>query len=357
MYAAVSHSSWYRKATRLVRRTALATPLVLAIGLLPQASADVPHLDPAALPRGADPAVAHLVRDTIRDGADTIPATRRGEHEALWVVDGGYLVRDYNVGPRSLIRVVFISRAGERREVARSHDWIEVAVAPSGATYAYRRTSSPESLRSVVTVERPSGRVVAEREFRLANLVGLSRHRVLLGRRLRWHDPATVWWNYERNHVRRIYGQAATRADIRHDKVVFNTSSIGDFCNRVAVLSRPGRTLWRSCRMVPHQWSPNGVRAIATHTYFDAAGTDRWWVVGGRTGERRSRVTGRLDWRAVWEDDQHYLTLAQSDAGQAAIVRCDLTGACERASRLWNVPVPSDPSLFYDAPPVVLAER
>lgn len=351
-------SSWHRRTRRLVRRAALATALVVTVGLLPQAAAgDVPHLDPAALPRGADPGVAHLVRDTIRDGAATVPATRRGEHEGLWVVDGGYLLRDYNVGPRSAIRLVFISRSGERREVARSRDWIEVAVSPSGATYAYRRTSSPESLRSVVTVERPSGDVVATREMRLVNLVGLSRHRVLLGRRLLWHDPATVWWNFALGRVRRIHGQAATGADIRHDKVVFNTSSIGEFCNRVAVLSRPARTLWRSCEIVPRQWSPDGSRAIATRTYFDAAGTDRWWVVGGRTGVRRSRVAGRLDWRAVWEDDRHFLTLAQSDTGRAAIIRCDLAGDCERASRLWDVPVPADPSLFYDAPPVVLAER
>lgn len=59
----------------------------------------------------------------------------------------------------------------------------------------------------------------------------------------------------------------------------------------------------------------------------------------------------------MWEDDAHFLTLAQSDAGRAAIIRCDLTGSCERASRLWDVPVPPDPSLFYASPPVVLATR
>ncbi|HET8604612.1 MAG TPA: hypothetical protein VFM09_11835 [Marmoricola sp.] len=339
----------------------------LAVAALAGTAAVVPQVpagaaggavDPAALPRGADPAVAYLVHDTIRDGALRVPATRRGHHNALWVVAGGYVVRDYNVGRRHLVRVVFISRTGARREIARSRDWIPVAVAPSGRRLAFQRPADPTLQRAFVTVENPrSGHVVARREFRLGNLVALAAGRVLLGRRLHWHHPATVWWNYRRGSVRRLYHQAAIGADVRHDKVVFNTSSVADFCNRVAVLSRPARTLWRSCAIYPHQWSPDGRRAIATHTYFDAAGTDRWWVVDGRTAQRQAMITGRLDWNAVWEDNQHFLTSAQSDAGKAAVIRCDLAGSCERASRLWDVPLPAEPSLYYAPPPVVLAQN
>jgi hypothetical protein len=323
----------------------------------PAAGAATAPVDPAALPRGADPAVVHLVRDTIRDGNRRVPATTRGEHDALWVVAGGYLVRDYNVGPRRLTRVVFVSRTGERRVVARSRLWIEVRVSQSGRRIATQVWPNDLTLRSVITVSRSrTGDVVGRREFRLATLAALTDHRVLVGRRMRWHDPATVWWSYERGTVRRMYHQAAMRADVRHDKVVFDRSDDGEFCNRVAVLSRPARTLWRSCRIYPHQWSPDGTRAIATHTYFDAAGTDRWWVVDGRTAQRQARITGRLDWDAVWEDDQHFLTKAQSEEGKAAVIRCDLSGACERASRLWDVPLPED-SLYYASPPVVLADR
>lgn len=49
--------------------------------------------------------------------------------------------------------------------------------------------------------------------------------------------------------------------------------------------------------------------------------------------------------------------MAQSDAGRAAVLRCDLAGTCERASRVWRVPLPSEPSLYYAPPPVVLAGR
>jgi hypothetical protein len=322
---------------------------------LPAAAAP-PGIDPAALPRGDDPGLAYLVRDTIRDGASRVPATTRGRHEALWVVDGGYVVRDYNVGPRRLTRITFISPAGERRVIARSHDWIDVAVSESGARLAFRLSLGPTGQRSVITVQdAATGTVVVHRELRLATLVAVTGSRVLVGRRFHWHHPATQWWNYGSDRLRKIADQAAVGADVRHDKLVLGTPSAGEFCNRVAPLTHPHRTLWRSCAIYPHQWSPDGAGALATHTYFDAAGTDRWWVVDGSTAARQARITGRLDWDAVWEDDGHFLTLAQSDAGKAAIIRCDVTGTCERASRLFDDPLPSEPSLYYAAPPVVLA--
>ncbi len=345
--------------TRTVLIT-MATTAATAAALLPQAAAGVepPHIDPAALPRGADPAVVYMVRDTIRDGDLRVPATRRGDHQALWVVAGGYLVRDVNVGDRGLTRVVYIPRSGERRVVARSGEWLGVAVSANGRTAAVQRSSSSTGARTVISVFHPrSGRVTARRELRLATLVAVTDRRVLIGLRVRWRHPATAWWNFGADRVRRIYHQAAVGADVRHDKVVFDRSSVGEFCNRVAVLSHPARRLWRSCRIYPHQWSPDGRRAIATHTYFDAAGTDRWWVINGRTGHRQAVVTGRLGWDAAWEGNRHFLVIAQSDAGKAAILRCDVTGSCERASRLWDVPVPPDPSVYYAAPPVVLASR
>lgn len=339
---------------------ALVTVLAALGATVPQvpAVAARPHLDPASLPAGAAPRVAHLVGDTIRDGQARIRATTRGEHDALWEVAGGYVVRDHSVGPRDLVRVVLIGDTGARRVLATSRGLVQVAVSPSGRHVALQESSSADELWSTVSViAARSGRVVASRELRLATLAAVTDGRVLLGMRARWRDPATVWWNYEHDQLSRVADQAALSADVRHDRVVFDASRRGEFCRRVAVLTRPAQTLWRSCSSAPRQWSPDGRHALATHTYFDAAGTDRWWVVDGRTGVRRATVTGRLDWDAVWEDATHFLTLAQSDGGRAAIIRCDLSGSCERASRLWDVPVPADPSIYYDAPPVVLATR
>lgn len=346
--------------SRRLAGLALATAALALAGSLAQVpvKASVDHIDPAVLPRGADPAVIHLVRDTIRDGGRRIPATRRGEHEALWAVSGGYIVRDYNVGPRRVNRLVFVDLSGGRREIARSRDWIDVEVSLDGTRLAYQRSLGPTGVRASITVENArSGRVIASRGLRLATLVAVDRTRVLLGRRSHWQNPATEWWNYRRDRLKKIHDQAAVRADLRHDRVVFETPRRGEFCHRVAVLSRPARTLWRSCRISPHQWSPDGQRFIATHTYFDAAGTDTWWVLDARTAEKELRITGRLDWDAVWEDDQHFVTLAQSDEGKSSILRCHVSGECERASRLWEIAVPSEPSLYYASPPVVLGDR
>ena len=94
--------SHHGKRIRIGLRLATAATAAVAFAVLPAfpagadpAHVDPPHVDPAALPRGADPAVVHMVGDTIRDGDRRVPATRRGEHQALWVVSGGYLVRDY----------------------------------------------------------------------------------------------------------------------------------------------------------------------------------------------------------------------------------------------------------------------
>ena len=341
-------------------RVLVLTTICAAVATLlaaPAAPAAPDRIDPAALPRGADPAIAHLVRDTIRDGDVRVPATTRGRHEALWAVAGGYVVRDYNVGPRRMIRVTFVDPAGTRRVVAQSRDWLDVAVSEDGTRLAVRRSLGETGQRSVVTVEVPAtGALLARRTFRLANLVAVTGTRVLIGRRLHWHHPATQWWGYGPDTLRRLADQAALRADVRHDRVAFATTA-GEFCTRVAVLSHPRRTLWRSCDIAAHQWSPDGTLALATHAYFDAAGTDRWWVVDGRTAEPQARIAGRLDWHAAWEDDGHFLTLAQGDSGDAAIIRCDVSGACERASRVWDVPLPTEPSLYYRSPPVVLAER
>ena len=327
-----------------------------AAAIPPAARAD--RVDPAVLPLGAAPRVAHLVDDTIVDGALQVPATRRGSHDALWKVSGGYVVRDHEVGRRLLTRVVFVDPAGARRVIARSRGLIDVEVSTGGGRIAVARPSGPTGERSVITVQEPaSGRVVARREVRLATLVAVTGSRVLLGLRARWHHPRTVWLSVRTGRVRTVVDQAAVAADLGHDRLVLLTPAAGEFCNRVVALSRPRRTLSHSCSTQPRQWSPDGRLALSTWTYFDAAGTNRWWVVDGTTAVPRTRISGRLDWHAVWEDSTHFLVNAQGDAGGAAVVRCDLRGACERATRLWPVPVPSEPSVYYRSPPVVLAQR
>ncbi len=338
---------------RVLAVTALTalTVVTLLSGPVP-ARVRTPHfIDPAQLSRGPDPRVAHLIGDTIVDGHRRVPATRLGDHWGLWTTARGYVVNDY-VEARRVFRLVYVSRSGDKRLIARRGNPAGVAVSPSRRQIAWGQGRAP-----VRVADPDTGRVIARRMFlEYANVVAVSGTRVLLTLQPKEAPATTWWWDYRRNVLSRLSDQGAVGADIRHDRIVLRTGTDGRFCNRVAPLSQPDRTLWSSCRTGPRAWSPDGRRALATWTYFDELGTDRWLTVRDGTGERVARVTGRLDPDAVWEDDRHFLTMAQSNRGIAAVIRCTVRGRCERASRLWDVGWDGYPP-FYVSPPVVLADN
>ncbi|MGN6577414.1 MAG: hypothetical protein ACTHKG_17210 [Nocardioides sp.] len=343
----------------VTRRLGLVLAALLAVGSMGAAvpassGAAVADVDPAALPRGDDPGITYLLRDTIHDGALRVPATT-GQHVALWNTARGYVVAD--TARHGRLRLVHVAPTGDRNVLTRRSEF-SVAVSANGRRLAWDTFVGPvEGPPSVVTVVDPAtGRVVATRKFAAgAHVVAVTGRRVLLARLSMRPTNATFWWNYERDTLRRYYDLSAVRVDFGNDRIVFDIPRDAPACNRVALFTRPSRELWRSCSWYPAAWSPDGRYAISTYTYFDAGGTARWRVVDGRTGERLTRVTGRLDWHAVWEDERHFLTMAMNPAGDAAVIRCDVAARCERASRLWAfTPESYD---FYLAPPVVLASN
>lgn len=347
-----THRTSLRNRVALVAASAGLTALV-APGL---AQAQQVEVEPPALTRGGNPALVHMVRNTIRDGDLRILAPK-GRHEELWSTAHGYLVKDVRPQPDKLAyRLVHVDRDGEKRVVTR--DARTVAVSPDGKRVAWTvqlgRDGNPPTVVKVAT--SGSGRVVASRRFPGgASVIAVTRHRVLLSR-LFTSRQGTLWWNLDRDSLRRISGQSAVSVDLAQDRIVLDIPRDAPACNRVAPLSAPEETLWRSCRIYPEAWSPDGEHVLATHTYFDDAGTNKWLVLDSTTRERVGRVTGRLDWDAVWEDDGHFLTMAQSASGEAAVIRCTLDAQCERASRLWDMgAVDYQPN--YISPPVVLASN
>ena len=318
----------------------------------PATSAAAPApVDPSTLPRGENPAVVYMVRDTIHDGALRVPATKRGTHEDLWSTSRGYVVKDMVHGP--YFRLVFVDRSGAKRVLARSVQ--NVAVSGDGTRVAWSQDLDKQGgPPSVVTMANPNtGKVLGRHRFALgARVTAVTAHRVLLSR-LFTSLTGTLWWRPTGDTVRKISDESVVGVDFANNRIVFDVPRDAPACNRVAPWSNFNRTLWRSCAIYPHAWSPNGDFAVATHTYFDDVGTNLWVTVDGTTGVRGSRVTGRLDWDSVWEDNQHFLTIAQGDDGMASVIRCTTGGRCERASRLWDMGVP-DYQPNYIAPPVVL---
>lgn len=309
-------------------------------------------VEPATLARGSNPHVVHVVGNTIRDGDQRIPATRR-HHEAVWSTAKGYLLKDSGSQPdRIAYRLVHVGRDGARLVLSREAR--SVAVSPDGTRVAWSVDLGRDAPPARVTVAvAATGRVIASRRFHDGvQVTAMTRHQVLLSR-LFTYRQGTSWWNLDRNRLRRISDLSAVGADLRQDRIVLDIPRDAPACNMVAPLSRPSKELWRSCRIYPHAWSPDGEHVLATHTYFDDSGTDRWLVIDSTTRERVGRVLGRLDWDAAWEGNDHFLTKAQSASGEAAVIRCTLDGRCERASRVWDLG-PVDYQPFYLSPPVVL---
>ncbi|WP_151083667.1 hypothetical protein [Nocardioides cynanchi] len=347
-----------RRAGRTLTGSGLAIGLAVT-GLLAPAAAARTAVEPATIGRGADPSVTYLVHDIIHDGALSTQATRHGQHERLWNVRDGYLLQDWLQGADAF-RLTFVgtgARAGEKRVIGRSALQMTVAVARDGTRVVWTQGPNDLSKPTVVRVtDLATGRLVAGRMFALADVRALTGTRVLLSRRGA-HSPATtVWWTFAHDTITTIADRAVLRADVARDRIVLAAGARDSFCVRVARLSHPDRTLWRSCRRAAYAWSPDGSRVLATHTYFDDVGTDQWLTLRDRNAARLGGITGRFAWQAVWEDDRHLLTLALGDSGQAGIVRCTVAGRCERASRLWNVGTATAQPNFIP-PPVVLASN
>jgi hypothetical protein len=347
-----------RRTARGLVAAGLAVGLAVPV-LVASAAAERTPVEPATMARGAAPSVTYLVHDTIHDGTQRVPATTRGRHQRIWDLRDGYLLQDW-LQKAQVMRLVFVgtgSHAGEKRVLGRSPMQMSVAVSPDGSLVTWTRGPNDLSTPTSVLVTNPvTGRLVAGRLFRLADVRAVTQTRVLLSRRGRHTPTTTVWWTYAHNVVKTIADRAVLGADVRHDRIVLASGLPDSFCNRVAPLSNPGHTLWRSCDWAPHAWSPDGTRLLATHTYFDDVGTNRWVVLRDRDASRLGGILGRFAWDAAWEDDQHFLTLALGDSGRAAIIRCTVGGPCERASRLWHVGKATyQPN--YIAPPVVLASN
>ncbi len=329
---------------------------VTATTLQAPAQANPNHIDPAALERGAAPKVARLVGDTIRDGDLSIPVAKAHGHLDLWTTARGYVVIDNLPYQTQPFRITTVKRTGERTVIARPDFVSGSAVSPRGTRLAWSNRVGDLGTRTVVKVVDPNtGAVKGRRIFKNADVVAVTGSRVLLTRSRKGDNTTTAWWNYERNTVREIATRLAERADLKHDLVVFASTKNPEGCGWVSRLSDPTDTIRRFCRFTPHAWSPDGKRVLSTHTYFDYPGTDRWLVKNARTAEVIAAYNGRLDWDVAWEDNGHFLTMAQSDEGKAAVIRCTPTGECERASRIWDRAIDLD--AYYVAPPVVLSSN
>jgi hypothetical protein len=112
--------------------------------------------------------------------------------------------------------------------------------------------------------------------------------------------------------------------------------SVSDDGSCWAVLRAGGGTSWEQCDFSLDHFSQDGRFLLAGPAYRDGLGDTTAAVLDARTGSVLLRIQmprGAFLADTAFEDDGTVL-LSAHDAGAWAIVRCDLGGACERASNL-----------------------
>ncbi|TDC50730.1 hypothetical protein E1212_14315 [Jiangella ureilytica] len=98
--------------------------------------------------------------------------------------------------------------------------------------------------------------------------------------------------------------------------------------------------LWETCEYSFDHFSPDGRLIVGTDNYRDGEGDIMTVVVDARTGEVVHTYEGRFINGYNFEDDEHLLInvrLIDGDERQAALVRCDFSGACELTTPVVRV--------------------
>jgi hypothetical protein len=110
----------------------------------------------------------------------------------------------------------------------------------------------------------------------------------------------------------------------------------------VAIVSWFVNDLWESCEIYSISFSLDGRYAVATDSRTDGLGPSSLVIVDAATGKRRLTLDVGLTQQVGWESEGRLLFDAWT-GHQLALVRCTVSGACERATPVRQHDVDEDP--------------
>lgn len=287
------------------------------------APADAPtvRVRPGALPAGDRPAVPTQVGRHVLEGDTRVKLPSNtyllGRSGTAYVVAGNG-------------RVLRLEADGTTAEIARVADDAELVLSRDGAhvivTRLIRLARGGDGL--VMVIDASTGARVARRTFsHYATVLDADEGRLVLST---WTPGRTLWWDFVSGGISRIVGRAAGHADIRADRLATFTGDPYDGgCTVVTSLTRPRRTLWRSCREAVVAFSPDGGRMATMHILADGLGPSS---VRARTVRGRAIASYDAYWfgSIAWESDR-VLLFDTHTRRRTALVRCEV-GECQRAS-------------------------
>lgn len=324
--------------TRRLRATVLAAAGLLAMAAAvagPTATAAAPttEIKPATLEKGDAGYVPHV------EGDGLVVADSRYDFDGREVRFLGYSgkrLNHYMVGvyrggkPRSH-RVIEVTPDNERRTVLRGVSVPELVLSSDG-DQLFRSVYRPGDRETVVRAwSTATGRVVASPTFRgYADVLDAFDGTAVVGATM---PDRTFSWKVASGVTERIVDRNGYEADVRHNRLA---SLTGDpyqgGCSVVSTITQPRQRLWRSCDQAVVRFSPSGDRVVTTDLLADGLGPGQYQLreTTGKLLHRFETYYFGLVW---WEADEVLLMDAHGKK-KSSWVRCEETGACERAGRL-----------------------
>ena len=312
-----------RRSLLTVLTAALAVGGALAVPA--QAAAPTVDLQPHRLARGADIVIPHIEDGALVDGARRIdlPGT---DAELLGASGDAYVASTWRtnaVGETRSRRIVRVEADGSIRELLRPLEAYGTVLSEDGSRLL---TTSGDRTSQVRVWSAVDGTEIASRTFRrYPEVVAADGRRVLVRTVERLQ-----WWRVGRDSVRTVTRALTGQASIEHDQLVTYTKDpyLGG-CTRLARLSRPGTTVWRSCRDRVAAFSPDGTQVLTFHILTDGLGPGE---VRLRSLDGTLLATYRTNWFSGWEwEAPSTLLLDVNGSRKYAVVRCTLDD-CDNAT-------------------------
>jgi hypothetical protein len=290
-----------------------------------QAAAPTVDLQPHQLARGTDIAIPHIEDGALVDGARRIdlPGT---DAELLGASGDAYVASTWRtnaVGETRSPRIVRVEADGSIRELLRPLEAHGTALSEDGSRLI---ATSGDRTSTVVVWSAVDGTEVASRTFRRYPEVVAADGRKVLVRTV----ERLQWWRVGRDSVRTVTRALTGPASIEHDLLVTYTEDpyLGG-CTRLARLSRPATTVWRSCRDRVAAFSPDGTQMLTFPILTDGLGPGE---VRLRRVDGTRLATYRTSWFSGWEwEAPGTLLLDVNGSRKYAVVRCTLDD-CEDAT-------------------------
>ena len=335
-----------RSRTRLAFAGVLMTALAAGAGLpgsvTGAALAAVPDttLYPAQLDRGANTTLLRMQEEVIVDGNLRI-AVDGPAH--VWMM--GRIGEDYLVSTASAdferYTVQLVRQNGTRRILQRYGDRTMATMSSDGRHLAL--TTLVKRDTRIRVVQTRSGALVVDRTFAAkgAEVSDYGPKRlVVTGIR----GGRTYWWNPATDRLRLIVPRPAV-AFVEVDRLVVlvpNPDTPYLDCQKTVRLSDPSDVLWRSCRNIALEFSPDGRKMLTVDIRSDGIGPGTVQV--RRLHGKVLRTYRAPMWFGFTEWESNSKVLLQPVGKKfVAAVRCDVGNGCERASRLYRSPGTYDP--------------